>query len=96
LFAEFETVIRRYGGESQILGTISSSTAISAWLSSEFHWFSSLTEQERLRVVNATGGLPEIVVGWREANLEGYDVDRLRKLAAEISNGIYRDVERGL
>jgi hypothetical protein len=94
LFPRFEVLVNQSGGISQALEHISDKDALGAWLGSELTWFSALTTDEQSSVVELAGGLPEVVVGWREAALENCDFERLVALATDTRNGIYRDLQR--
>src|SRR6266851_464229 len=47
-------------------------------------------------VVDMTGGLPEVVVAWREARVDKYDEERLNEVASGVATQRYGDLRRTL
>ena len=95
VFDELETALQEYGGRVIQLGPMTKE-GVAAWMTDDFSWFAGLDEAERQRVVNMSGGLPQIVAGWRESGMQSGQVEELQDVADSVRAGKYRYLARML
>jgi hypothetical protein len=95
-FRALSSTFREYKGTLQALRPIRQVDELSNWLRHEFAWFRELDSVEVRRVIALTGGLPEIVVRWRESGVDIYDENRLAHIAEDTRNGRFQSLRDAL
>jgi AAA ATPase domain len=90
VFHTLSSTFREYKAVLQPLRPISETEELSSWLRHEFAWFRELNPVQQRQIVGLTGGLPEIVVQWRESALNTYDQSELIRIAEDTRNGRFQ------
>lgn len=96
--ASFEVLCeatRQYGAQTITLDPLSRD-GLAEWLSSEFRWYREATEEDKLTAMEIAGGLPEVVVPWRERGVERLDFPLLTELARDVVESRYTPLTQEL
>src|SRR6266568_2937561 len=95
-FDELKDIVEQYNGRVVEVGPIQDKTALADWLGEEFRWFADADSGLKESVIEMTGGLPEVVVAWREARIDKHDEERLNEVAIGVATKRYGDLRRTL
>jgi hypothetical protein len=91
--APFIKILREYGGKILYLRALKNEADVDGWLRNSFVWYAGLSDVERLKIIRMSGGLPEIIVNWRDSGPSDYQESVLARIAREVREGKYSGLQ---